>query len=241
MTMGILDEIFDVPTSDEEKILIEAPGDEDAPGGDDAPAADDAGNDAEEAPADDADNAAEDQTDDQNAEEDQDDNFDIDTNADDDTGEGEDQPDADQTTANATGGADAESEEDETSEEAKSKKELYDQMYKDLTPEERAYRDMMLKKQYKELHSMCATIAMKTGYFPNISESQPLLKRLIQSLNNFRKYIGFYLTNVYPTKSFYENKYQFEVYLQIFNGIKSIYTDLEAMLSHENKESQDKK
>ena len=240
MTMGILDEIFDVPTSDEEKILIEAPGDEDTPGGDDAPATDDAGNDAEEAPADDADNAAEDQTDDQNAEEDQgnenqDDNFDIDTNADDDAGEGEDQPDADQTAANATGGPDADSEEDETSQEAKSKKELYDQMYKDLTPEERAYRDMILKDQYKELHRMCGSIVMKTGYFPNIAESQPLLKRLIQSLNNFRKYIGFYLTDVYPTKSFYENKYQYEVYLQIFNGIKSIYSDLEAMLSHEDK------
>ncbi len=247
MTKGILDEIFDLPMYDEDVTIIkEAPDDEEPSGGGDAPA-DDVGNDdnAEDAPQDQEQQQDDDQNgEDQGNEEDQNqDNFDIDTdNTDDGEGEGQEGEDQDNP---ESGDVDQTAPEDdeEASEESQNKKDQYDQLYKDLTPEERAYRNMVLKNEYKDLHTLCGSILMQTGYFPNVTETQPLMKRLIKSLQNFRTYIGFYLTDVYDTKSFYENKYQYEVYLQIFNGIKGIFSDLEKMMSHldEDKESQDKK
>ena len=246
MSKGILDEIFDVSGWDEEDLspLKEAPDDE-QPSGGDAPADDNgddanADNNAEDAEQDqNADDNAEDQGDDNQDNDDQQDNFDIDTdNADD--GEGEDQPEDDQE-APADGGADETEPDEEASQQSQNLKDMYDQLYKDLTPEERAYRNMVLKNEYKDLHTICGSILMQTGYFPNVAETQPLLKRVIKSLQSFRKYISFYLTNIYDTKSFYENKYQYEVYLQIFNGIKGIFQDLEKMMSHQDDESSKEK
>lgn len=247
MSMGILNEIFNVPGRDEEDLHIikEAPDDEEPSGGADAPADDNAG--------DNADNNAEDAPQDQNTEDQngenqdnddqQEDNFDINTDDTDGGDEGGDQEGQNnQQVTDAGGGANQNGDaEEEASEETKNLKDKYDQLYKDLTPEERAYRDMVLKQEYKELHRLCSSIIVQVGYFPNTLDTQPLLKRIIKSLHSFKEYISFYLTDIYSTKSFFENKYQFEVYLQIFNGIKSIFKDLEKMMSHEDEDSKDAK
>ena len=250
MTKGILDEIFNVPGREEDEdlsVIKEAPDDEQPSGGNDAPAEDnadnaEADNNAEDAEQDqNADDTAEDQGEEDQDNDDQQDNFDIDTDNTDD-GEGEDLEGNDQNDANDAGGTNQEEPNgDEASEESKNLKDTYDQLYKDLTPEEKAYRDMVLKNEYKELHRLCGSVIMQAGYFPNVAESQQILKRLIKSLHNFRKYIGFYLTEVYPTKSFYENKFQYEVYLQVFNGIRSIFEDMKKMMAHEDLDSKDKK
>lgn len=225
-----LDEIFNVSGWDEENLSIikEAPDDEPT-GGEDAPPEDNADNNAEDAPP--QDQQQEDQEEGNQDNADQQDNFDIDS---DNTGgeEGEqDQEGEDQ--GNPEGNEDDQTETDnETSEESQNLKDKYDQLYANLTPEEKAYRNMVLKNEYKNLYTLCGSILVQTGYFPNIAESQDVLKRIIKSLQNFRKYIEFYITNIYDTKSFYENKYQYEVYLQIFNGIKSIFKDFENMMSH---------
>lgn len=235
MSMGILDEVFNLDTYEDESIpLKEAPDDEQPSGADDAPA-EDTGND-DNAADNNTEDAPQDQTDDQQGEDqgndDQQDNFDIDT----DTNDGEEGQDGENPDdAGDDSGTDNTADDSgEASEESQSQKDQYDQLYKELTPEERAYRDMVLKNEYKDLHSLCGSILMQTGYFPNVSDTQDILKRLIKSLQNFRKYIAFYITNVYNTKSFFENRYQYEVYLQIFNGIKNVFESLQKMLSHEN-------
>ena len=248
MAMGILDEIFDVPGWDEEEssILKEAPGDDEQPaGGEEAPADANAGDDAN------ADNNAEDAPEDQNDEDqgegnqdndNQQDNYDIDTDTGDDGEEGDMPQQDDQNDAGGGGGNDEVDGGEEASEETQSLKDKYDQLYAELTPEERAYRNMVLKNEYKDLHTLCGNIIMQTGYFPNVATTQDIVKRIIKSLQNFRKYIAFYLTDIYDTKSFYENKYQYEVYLQVFNGIKSVFQELEKMMSHLDEESsKDKK
>lgn len=241
MAKGILDEIFNVPGWDEEEssVLKEAPGDDEPAGGEEAPADTNAGDDAN------ADNNAEDAPEDQATDDqgegnqdndDQQDNFDIDTDAGDD-GEGDMAQQDDQNDAGGGGGNDEVDSGEEASEETQSLKDKYDQLYAELTPEERAYRNMVLKNEYKDLHTLCGNIIIQTGYFPNVSTTQDIVKRVIKSLQNFRKYIAFYLSDIYDTKSFYENKYQYEVYLQVFNGIKSVFQDLENMMSHEDKDS----
>ena len=167
MAMGILDEIFDVPGWDEEEssVLKEAPGD-DEPAGDNEDTPDDGG-DAN------ADNNAEDTPDDQSQDDqgegnqdndDQQDNFDIDTS---DGDNGEEAPEGDdQGDLNGDGrdnNDDADSGE-EASEETRSIKDKYDQLYAKLTPEERAYRNMVLKNEYKDLHTLCGNIILQTFF-----------------------------------------------------------------------------
>lgn len=246
--MSILDELFEL---DPNKILNEAPGDDDA-GGETVDASPNAGNDNPDDNTggdndagntdDNQDTNADDNNDDQQqddnnqdndnqGDQENDDNFDINT---DDTGgddEGGDEGGED------TGGDNADTSDantDEPSEEAKTTKDEYDKIYKDLTPEERANRDMILKQNFKELHRICGDLIHQTSYFPNTESSQKLVKRLISSLHNFRKYIAFYLTNIYSTKSHIENRIEYEKYQQIFNGIKSIYQQFEGMLAHKD-------
>ena len=115
---------------------------------------------------------------------------------------------------------------EDISDDSKSTKDLYDQMYKDLTPEEKANRDMVLKNQYKDLRRICNILIQNTGYFPNTLNSQDIIQRLIESLTSFKNFINYYLSYIYSTKSYIENNIEYNKYLQVLNGIKIIYDDL---------------
>lgn len=216
-------------------LIQEAPGDE-GEGGDA-----ESGGETVDAGADNADNNTDDNTDnaDQNTNDDNqqnndnkgdqenDENFDIDTDAGDDDNAGD-----EDNTEDTPAPAESEEGEAELTDEEKEKNSIYDKVYEELSPAERARMDSILRKQYKELYSQVDAIIDSTTYFPNTNESNKIIKLLMRNLKDFKDYILYYMTDIFSTKSHLENRIKYEEFLQIFNGIKHIYRDLETGLSH---------
>ena len=160
-----------------------------------------------------------------------DENFDIDTEADDnpDDAGGDEEGGGEENTAPEEGEA-------EVSDEEKEKNAIYDKVYEELSPAERARMDSVLRKQYKELFNQVDAIISNTTYFPNTNDSNKVVKLLMRSLRDFKEYILYYMTDIYSTKSHLENRIKYEEFLQVFNGINHIYKDLETALSHKDED-----
>lgn len=226
-------------------MLFEAPGDDDAGGGDAENvdlAADDQGNDNTDDAGDqntdnNADQNQDNQDNNQNNDNQQanDDNFDIDDNdgddQPDDMGGGEEATSADNTEENA---------ENEVTDAEKDINQEIDSIYNDLTPAEKSRKDLELRSQYKNLYYSIRSLISDTEKFPNTAQNKNISERLLKNLRDFNKYIVYYISNIYDTKSHLENKTKYFEFIQIFNGIKLIFDDLSAAMSHNNSNIEEK-
>ena len=220
-------------------LIQEAPGDDEGGNTVDLTADDAGGNDNAEntdnADQNNADDNTEENNDDQNNTGDQenDDNFDID-DTDEGNGGNDDEEGGDEEN-NDTGdeGGDENKEEPEATDEEKEKNALFDRIYQNLSPAEKARMDKVLREQYKNLFVAIDGIINDTSRFPNLSDSNRVVKLLIRNLVDFKKYILAYLSEIYSTKSHLENRIKYEEFLQIYNGIESIYIDLKNNMGHE--------
>lgn len=160
-----------------------------------------------------------------------DDNFDIDDNTDDNPpeDEGNDTP----ANNNTNNGDEAGSENDITDEEKEENNEI-DKIYDGLSPLEKQRMDVALRDQYKELYYDIATLIQDTEKFPNTLDTREFADRLLLNLRNFKKYIVYYLSNIYDTKAHLENKVTYMQFIQIYRGIKSVYDDIKDGISHLN-------
>lgn len=231
-------------------LLFEAPGDDNNAGGGDADtvdlAADDQGgndnaddntNDTGDQNTDDNTNQDQNQDNNQNNDNQQanDDNFDIDDND-----AGDDQPDdmggGDDTAAST----DTDNADNEVTDEEKDINQEIDSIYNDLSPAEKSRKDLELRAQYKDLYYSIRSLIVDTEKFPNTSQNKNVSERLLKNLRDFSKYIVYYISNVYDTKSHLENKTKYFEFIQIFNGIKLIFDDLRAAMSHLNPDIEEK-
>lgn len=183
----------------------------------------------------DTDNTEEDQKDD-SKEEDQteddtsnEDNDDFSINMDDDSEEdnsSEDSSESDKTDDSVDETPDGDG--DNTEEDTKNK------MYNSLTPEEKTNMNYILKNNFKDLYMICDDIINKLNGIPKESNNITILKRLMTSCGDLKSYIEFYITKVYPTKTYLENDIAFNKYLQILNGIKFTFRELEKIMVDED-------
>lgn len=155
-----------------------------------------------------------------------DDNFDIDDTADDNPPENTDTPAADDNAG------DNEGSKNDISEEEKEENNEIDQIYNGLSALEKSRMDIALRNQYKELYYDIASLIQDTEKFPNTADSAEFMDRLLINLRNFKKYIVYYLNNIYDTKAHLENKVAYMQFIQIYNGIKSVYDDLRVGMAH---------
>ena len=231
-----MEDNYDILPFDEDLLLFESPGDEDEGGDNNVDLAANDNNQNNDNADDNAnqDNNDQAENDDQNNDNNQgnqtnDDNFDIDDNDPGDNAEDDDQP---------AGGNDAtpddngEGAEDDVTEEEKEDNAELDKIYADLTPAERTRRDLELRNQFKDLYFDIATLISDTEMFPNTSDTREILPRLLKNLRDFKKYIVYYLSNIYDTKSHLENRTVYFQYIEIYLGIKSIFDDLNTAMSH---------
>ena len=221
-------------------LIQEAPGDDEGGGGGENVdlAADDAGDEGGNDNADNNDNNAnnddnnndnQNQNNDNKGNQENDDNFDIDTEEGDNPDEGEGNEGGD--TPDAGTGGDDNTEPQETDAE-KERNSAFDRIYNELTPAEKQKRDSVLRMQYRDLYLALDGIINDTSEFPNTTQSNKIVRALIRNLRDFKKYVSFYLTDIYSSKSHLENKIQYDTFMQIFHGVEKIYKDLSTGMSH---------
>ena len=230
--------IFEPISEDVISSIMEAPGDENEGGNDnnvDLAADDNTNNDNQNADDNNADNDTdenndqdqENQNDENRGDQTNDDNFDIDDNDQPPENDEGDNDNPEPTTDNNEEGS-----ENDISAEEKDENAEKDKIYVELTPAERQRMDLQLRDQFKELYYDIGGIIEDSEKFPNTRDSIEIMDRLLKNLRNFKKYIVYYLSNIYDTKSDIENKIVYTQYIQIYLGIKSIYDDLRQGLAH---------
>jgi hypothetical protein len=75
------------------------------------------------------------------------------------------------------------------------------------------------------MYTACDDIINKAGTVTKYNEVSGILKRVVSMAQDLKKYIEFYLTNTFNTKTYIDNVVNFQKYLTILNGIKMVLSD----------------
>ena len=99
----------------------------------------------------------------------------------------------------------------------------------------KAIKNLELKQNYQQMYIACDDILTKISTITNYSDASGILRRVVNMANDLKKYIEFYLTNTYNTKSYIDNVVNFQKYLTILNGIRNVLKDTNEGTEKDNK------
>lgn len=99
----------------------------------------------------------------------------------------------------------------------------------------KAIKNLELKQNYQQMYIACDDILTKISTITNYSDASGILRRVVNMTNDLKKYIEFYLTNTYNTKSYIDNVVNFQKYLTILNGIRNVLKDTNEGTEKDNK------
>ena len=111
----------------------------------------------------------------------------------------------------------------------------YDSIYDELSDTEKINKDNKLKEDFKTLYEAICTLIKRCSLIPNTSDNLKVMKRIILNLNDLKQYIIYYINKSYSSKSYIENSIEFYKYLAIYNGINTIFTNIEKMNKNDEK------
>lgn len=111
----------------------------------------------------------------------------------------------------------------------------YDAIYDELSDTEKINKDNKLKEDFKTLYEAICTLIKRCSLIPNTSDNLKVMKRIILNLTDLKRYIIYYINKSYSSKSYIENSIEFYKYLAIYNGINTIFTDIEKMNKNDEK------
>jgi len=175
------------------------------------------GNQEQEAPADDQNNATTADTSN---------DADLDISIDDNTGEGEGEGGGEETDSGygnsaGEGGGDPNASMD--TEAKKKDRELFDS----LTPQEQKMKTVELKKLYMDLYDNCDQIGEKFEVLGvEFDDLSPAITAAISSLFELKNLISTHLLYLFDAKTYYENDIQYNQFLLALNKIKLITDDM---------------
>ena len=99
----------------------------------------------------------------------------------------------------------------------------------------KAIKNLELKQNYQQMYIACDDILTKIATVTNYNDASGVLRRVVNMTNDLKKYIEFYLTNTYNTKSYIDNVVNFQKYLTILNGIRNVLKDTSEGTAKDNK------
>ena len=99
----------------------------------------------------------------------------------------------------------------------------------------KAIKNLELKQNYQQMYIACDDILTKIATVTNYNDTSGVLRRVVNMTNDLKKYIEFYLTNTYNTKSYIDNVVNFQKYLTILNGIRNVLKDTSEGTAKDNK------
>lgn len=203
--MGIMMDVYREMISNK-KSLLEAEGDE---AGDNTPA---------DTPAEgNEDNATNDNDAAANGDMGEDDNFSIDADLDagDDTNDNPDNTGGDTTSDMDTTSSGEEEPEEEVNDDNTD-------IFSTLTAEEQQMKIKELKSLYQQLYCSCDDVMNRLNKLDTNEKNVYVIDRISGSIYKLKKYIGDYLIDVFPNKSYIENDINFNKFLLVVQSISDI-------------------
>ena len=212
--MGIMMDVYREMISNK-KSLLEAEGDE---AGDNTPADTPAEGNEDNTTNDDA--AAND------GDMGEDDNFSIDADLDagDDTNDNPDNDGGDNTSdMNTTSGGGEEPEEEVNDDNT--------DIFSTLTAEEQQMKIKELKSLYQQLYCSCDDVMNRLNKLDTNEKNVYVIDRISSSIYTLKKYIGDYLIDIFPNKSYIENDISFNKFLLVVQSISDIIDRYNAQIA----------
>ena len=162
---------------------------------------------------------------------DTDENYDIDDGGDVNIDDGDDNANGDTDTGDGDGTTDDNTDDTELKKEGPENPE-FDKIYSQLTPQEKALHDHELRHNYKKLYNSIDVIVDKTVKLPRTSQTLEATTNLLHTLFEFKKYILYYIKNIYENKTLIENTIEYWKYMSVLGAYKAVYKELNKVLAN---------
>ena len=105
-------------------------------------------------------------------------------------------------------------------------KQIEDDLFKDLTPEQLAIKNMELKQRYLELYTVINDIIIRVNKIPKRSYNIKVLEFTGLKLVELRDLVQTYLTYTFNTKTYIENTINYQQYLATMSTINSLLREI---------------
>lgn len=105
-------------------------------------------------------------------------------------------------------------------------KDLENDLFKDLTPDQLNIKNMELKQQYIEIYGTVTSALVRLEKANRNEENLKPINFVEKKLNELKDLIAFYLKETYDTKSYIENNVMYQEYLVVLNSLIEILTQI---------------
>lgn len=105
-------------------------------------------------------------------------------------------------------------------------KQMEQELFKSVPPEQMAIKVLELKKQYLEAYNTTSNILIRVNKIIKTNDNMKILEFVTNKLIELKDLIKFYMTNTFDTKSFIENNINYQQYLSTLNTINKIFKEI---------------
>lgn len=105
-------------------------------------------------------------------------------------------------------------------------KQMEQELFKSVPPEQMAIKVLELKKQYLDAYNTTSNILIRVNKIIKTNDNMKILEFVTNKLIELKDLIKFYMTNTFDTKSFIENNINYQQYLSTLNTINKIFKEI---------------
>ena len=99
---------------------------------------------------------------------------------------------------------------------------LENEIFEDLTDEQKAIRTKELKDRFIELYNVTLAFKEKVDYVKKNSDNMKIITKVSKSLDKLSDMISYYITKTFNTKSYIENKSDFYYCLWVLDRLNEL-------------------
>jgi len=103
---------------------------------------------------------------------------------------------------------------------------LEDNLFKDLTPEQMAIKQIELKQQYIDLFDSISDIVSRVNKITKTTDNTNVIEFVTNKMIELKELVHYYLNSTYNTKTYIENTMNYQQYILILNAINKMLKEI---------------
>ncbi len=103
---------------------------------------------------------------------------------------------------------------------------LEDNLFKDLSPEQMAIKQIELKQQYIDLFDSISDIVSRVNKITKTTDNTNVIEFVTNKMIELKDLVHYYLNNTYNTKTYIENTMNYQQYILMLNAINRMLKEI---------------
>ncbi len=103
---------------------------------------------------------------------------------------------------------------------------LEDNLFKDLSPEQMAIKQIELKQQYIDLFDSISDIVSRVNKITKTTDNTNVIEFVTNKMIELKELVHYYLNSTYNTKTYIENTMNYQQYILILNAINKMLKEI---------------